>query len=136
MILATLSPYIFIEKYHLSPINYGWVMFCIGLASMTGRFIAPAILRFLSLDQLIRIGIGALVVTTLCLLDVVIAVPTAWYGLIAIVMLTRVCSPLIGPSVMAKALSSFESQTRDGWVVLWGYSAIASLSYLCCRGDV
>lgn len=128
IIYTTLSPFIFQNQFHLSPIKFGWLTGIVGAAAILGKLISPFfILRLKNYNALI-LGLSLLFSSGVFLFlfnwthiisipVVLIGVSVAIFGLI-----------FIGSITMAMALSPFHNKRGSAGALFGSFQLLISFS--------
>ncbi|HTE32328.1 MAG TPA: multidrug effflux MFS transporter [Chryseolinea sp.] len=126
------SPDIFMNTYHVTEQQYGWIFAILACAMIGSTQLNHIFLKFFKSEQIIRLTLLYQVVVSIILVAVTLYSSWSLYGLIFMLFLFLCGQGLIGPNTTALSLAPFEHHAGSAAALLgaWRMSAGAIVSAL------
>jgi len=107
IIYITITPFLYQNVLHLSPILFGWVTASIAISAALGNFINAQLLRKLTFDIIVNLGIAIVFGGSLAMLIFALLSWLNLYVILCPMLVIAIGVMLIGPNLATKAIDPF-----------------------------
>lgn len=129
IIYTTVSPFIFQQEFHTSPIMFGWLTATIGVAGILGKLIAPFFILRLKNHKTMWLGLCILVLSGVYLSVFAFVHRMTIASLLFGVALAIIALIFIGTTSMAMALSPFHKRRGSAGALFSAFQLIIAFIF-------
>ncbi|MGD9107613.1 MAG: multidrug effflux MFS transporter [Gammaproteobacteria bacterium] len=107
VIYITITPFLYQNVLHLSPVAFGWVTASVAIGAALGNLINTQLLRYLSIDAIVKIGITIVFAAVIVMLIFALMFWLNLYVVLCPMWCIAIGVMLIAPNLASKAIDPF-----------------------------